>query len=160
SDPARLGFARATRVSQEAFDNWEVYPATSMLGHYSGPLEHTPFGRGCFEASAQPDGAGDLVRLCRQVNTGGDRSIDITLELTLGGVVQPMTTTRVPYNQIQGETVGDMLRVALARNAGTTIAAVYTANEINPDGTPAWNMLGVYIFPSDLLYQGLYQEED
>jgi hypothetical protein len=164
ADPNKLGQARLVRpapsASVEPFDDWEVFPATSMTGHSQGPLETTPFGTGCVDAGSA-DGA-DLIRVCRRPNADDQRSVAVTVNIIQGGTQTDYNETLVHPNVIQGQPFGDALRLFVARGGASTTVTVLTAAEMTPGGSPRWSpySAGPWTFGQDLPIQGLVQIGD
>lgn len=172
SDPNKRGIAYLIRMApspgEEPIEDWELFPATSMVGHGSpAPLEQTPYGPGCFVVMSQVVPAADRVDVCRLPHADDPRSVFIDITVYHGGKQTYYKSTAVHHNLIQGQNFGDALRVLVNRRptlaAGTgTSVSIFTAAEVNPDGTMAWRAYpdGPFIFASDLQFQGLWQAGD
>jgi hypothetical protein len=165
-DPNREGAGKLVRVappySVEPVEDWEAFPATSMAGHLAGPLETTPFGEGCLDIGNVADYSGDLVRVCRAPVPSDDRAVNVEVTVRRQGAITYDKTTRVPHHILQTASFGDALRVRVERGPTGTVVQVFTAAEVNPDGTMLWLPYadGPFTFGSDLAIQGLFQQND
>lgn len=171
SDPLHAGIAQALLTAPdpaiEPVQDWEIFPATSMLGHDQGPRETTPFGGGCFVASADPS-AGlqrTTLRICREPTNDDARTVNISLWINEAGNDHPplSETIPLPFHIVQGASIGDGIRVRLQRNLYGTVAQIFTTAEVNPDGSllwVPWPTKPSFAINADLRYQGLYQARD
>jgi hypothetical protein len=180
NDPLKQGEARLMRTAppraEEPVEDWEVAPSTSMETHTDPaevqadkhpPLELTPFGKGCFVAESKLNASvnrdGDFVQLCRDVSS--DNARDVYVEVTAhGGSAGDSFHKReqLHLHVVQGQALGDVLRVRVDRGGAGTTVTLWTAAEANPDGTLFYQPLdaGPFHFDTDLIEQGLLQEND
>jgi hypothetical protein len=167
NDPGKRGVHKIVRSAppraQEPYEDWEVFPATSMASHPSAVLQTTPFGKSCIDVGTSADLSGDLVRLCRVVNSDDERSVSIEYWTYRGGTLAEHDQWTLHRHLLQGESKGDALRVLVDRHAASgTVVTLYTAAEVNPDGSMRWVPLtgGSLSFASDLRLHGLMQVND
>jgi len=167
NDPRRRGEGKIVRTAparaQEPFEDWEVFPATSMMSHPSAVLQTTPFGKSCIDVGTTADLSGDLVRMCRVVGTDKERLVSIDTFVYRAGTLTESRRYTLNHYLVQDESKGDALRVLVDRHAASgTVVTLLTASEVNPDGTMHWVPLtgGGITFASDLRVHGLVQEND
>ncbi len=166
NDPTKRGAAKLVRVApqreREPVEDWEVFSSTSMVGHSAGPLETTPFGEGCIDVGSSADYSGDLLRVCRNPVSTDDRLVNVEVTTWLSGKIFYSKQTALPHHIVQTAPIGDALRVRVDRTGNGTTISVFTAAEMNPDGSPLWIPYpdNPFHFTRDLAIQGLFQVND
>jgi hypothetical protein len=165
ADARKTGVGRLMHRNPPRVADWELAPSTSMETHTRAlnpgggqpPLELTPFGDGCFVAEAA---SGDYLKACRGVRTDNARSVYVrVIAHTAAGTYD--RTRELHRHLIQGESLGDLLRVRVDRSAAGTLVSVSTAAQANPDGSLFYTPFDHdFRFDSDLSRQGLEQHGD